>query len=267
MKKLIVFASILIGIIAVPVISKADTPNIMDDWDVISVQVMLAAEKAHEAQMAEIMKLVMPSDCSATENANVTLLAIQGTSANVLDITLTTGTVALATITATYSGDTTATTLSCNQETTATKYGCALADTLKAGDTFAVALVYKDADEVACNYSNAAVTVEADTDGDGVPDSTDNCKTTWNPDQKDTDGDGVGDLCDDCPSFADPKQDGAANNCASTAVNPPPATATGGSKGDCSLNPSATIDGLEWIIDLAIFAVPLLGLSATRRKK
>ena len=35
-----------------------------------------------------------------------------------------------------------------------------------------------------------------DTDGDGVPDDTDNCVTTPNPDQTDTDGDGIGDACD-----------------------------------------------------------------------
>jgi hypothetical protein len=41
-----------------------------------------------------------------------------------------------------------------------------------------------------------------DTDGDGVPDPTDNCPTTANPDQTDTDGDGIGDLCDNCWELA-----------------------------------------------------------------
>jgi len=39
----------------------------------------------------------------------------------------------------------------------------------------------------------------ADTDGDGVPDATDNCPTVPNPDQADADGDGAGDACDPCP--------------------------------------------------------------------
>ncbi|HOP07786.1 MAG TPA: thrombospondin type 3 repeat-containing protein [candidate division Zixibacteria bacterium] len=45
-----------------------------------------------------------------------------------------------------------------------------------------------------------------DTDGDGVPDLTDNCLNIPNPAQADTDLDGVGDLCDNCPSTANPSQ-------------------------------------------------------------
>ncbi len=37
----------------------------------------------------------------------------------------------------------------------------------------------------------------ADTDGDGVPDSADNCPFDFNPDQSDIDFDGLGDACDD----------------------------------------------------------------------
>jgi hypothetical protein len=36
----------------------------------------------------------------------------------------------------------------------------------------------------------------ADTDGDGVPDTTDNCINQPNADQRDTDGDGYGNMCD-----------------------------------------------------------------------
>ena len=42
-----------------------------------------------------------------------------------------------------------------------------------------------------------------DTDGDGVPDATDNCVTVPNADQRDHDGDGRGDACDVCPERAD----------------------------------------------------------------
>jgi hypothetical protein len=48
-----------------------------------------------------------------------------------------------------------------------------------------------------------AATATGDTDGDGVPDSIDNCVTTPNPDQHDHDGDGRGDVCDVCPHLVD----------------------------------------------------------------
>ncbi len=50
-----------------------------------------------------------------------------------------------------------------------------------------------------------------DRDGDGVPDTTDNCPDVANADQHDFDGDGHGDVCDHCPHLAsttDPDGDG-----------------------------------------------------------
>ena len=41
-----------------------------------------------------------------------------------------------------------------------------------------------------------------DADSDGVPDSIDNCPTSFNPGQLDTDSDGFGDPCDVCPLIA-----------------------------------------------------------------
>ena len=46
----------------------------------------------------------------------------------------------------------------------------------------------------------------ADTDGDGVGDSQDNCPQTPNSNQADGDDDGVGDVCDNCPDDANPDQ-------------------------------------------------------------
>jgi hypothetical protein len=47
-----------------------------------------------------------------------------------------------------------------------------------------------------------------DTDGDGIPDSNDNCPFIPNPDQADSDGDGRGDPCDVCPLDAANDADG-----------------------------------------------------------
>jgi hypothetical protein len=43
-----------------------------------------------------------------------------------------------------------------------------------------------------------------DTDGDGVPDSADNCVSMPNADQADADADGHGDVCDACPLTSNP---------------------------------------------------------------
>ena len=45
-----------------------------------------------------------------------------------------------------------------------------------------------------------------DIDGDGIPNTQDNCPCTPNPNQEDSDGDGVGDACDNCPGKSNPDQ-------------------------------------------------------------
>jgi cytosine/adenosine deaminase-related metal-dependent hydrolase len=67
----------------------------------------------------------------------------------------------------------------------------------------------KPTDEPSCvpyrSTYTAGITA-ADSDGDGVPNATDNCPTTFNPprpmtgpNQADADNDGIGDACDKCP--------------------------------------------------------------------
>jgi Putative Ig domain/VHL beta domain/Thrombospondin type 3 repeat len=61
-----------------------------------------------------------------------------------------------------------------------------------------------------------------DTDGDGVPDASDNCPSVPNPDQSDLDANGVGDVCDPAPLgplFVD--------KTTTTSTVGPPATAAG----------------------------------------
>ncbi len=51
------------------------------------------------------------------------------------------------------------------------------------------------------DWDNVVLTARAaDSDGDGVPDPTDNCPNVPNPSQTDTDGDGIGDACDPTPN-------------------------------------------------------------------
>ncbi len=66
-----------------------------------------------------------------------------------------------------------------------------------------------------------------DSDGDGVPDATDNCISVPNPGQADGDGDGVGDVCDNCPTIsnagqADGDGDGVGDICDNCPLLPNP---------------------------------------------
>ena len=94
-----------------------------------------------------------------------------------------------------------------------------------------------------------------DTDGDGVLDTTDNCKTVANPDQADADTDGIGNACDsdtdgdgvanttdNCPVVYNPNQaDGNANGIGDACDAPPPPP-TGGR---CYVDSDRDVDALD----------------------
>jgi hypothetical protein len=82
-----------------------------------------------------------------------------------------------------------------------------------------------------------------DTDGDGVPDVTDNCPTVANAGQANSDADSYGDACDNCPTVSNASQadsDGdlvgdACDNCP-TIANAGQANADGDAFGDACDN-------------------------------
>ena len=94
---------------------------------------------------------------------------------------------------------------------------------------------------------------EPDGDGDGVPDSTDNCPLDANPLQEDSDEDGTGDACDVCPFDADndvdedgfcaANADGPLDNCPDVA-NPDQIDTDGDGVGD-ACDPDIDGDGVN----------------------
>jgi hypothetical protein len=76
----------------------------------------------------------------------------------------------------------------------------------------------RQADADGNGIGDACEAAALDSDGDGVPDVDDNCRSVKNANQTDTDGDRVGDACDNCPTVAnsgqkDSDRDGIGDHC------------------------------------------------------
>jgi hypothetical protein len=73
----------------------------------------------------------------------------------------------------------------------------------------------------------------ADSDGDGIPDTLDNCPNTPNPGQQDGDGDFIGDACDNCPGASNGDQtDGDSDGVGNVCDNCPEISNSGQANGD-----------------------------------
>jgi cysteine-rich repeat protein len=152
--------------------------------------------------------------------------------------------------------------------------------------------------DVAGATTYTGIATATDQDGDGIPDSVDNCPTVFNPirpedcvtangtttcAQLDTDGDGKGDLCDPCPldatdacvakdalRDADGDADGdgvpdAIDNCPFTA-NPDQADTDGDGRGDaCDPCPGAAFDEATGICTTTPYGVTVRSASGYSR--
>jgi|GEM_PF-722020 outer membrane protein assembly factor BamB len=92
-------------------------------------------------------------------------------------------------------------------------------------------------------YAFASLATALDSDGDGLPDESDNCPYAYNPEQEDADGDEIGDACDNCENTNNPDQadfdsdeiGDACDNCPLVA-NPDQADTDGDTVGDACDN-------------------------------
>lgn len=103
--------------------------------------------------------------------------------------------------------------------------------------------VFDDASAVTASLGPVRFLGEGpDTDGDGSPDSVDNCVNTANMDQRDRDGDGIGDTCDNAPALPNSAQKDTDGD------------GIGDSEDNCPFlrNPDqkdVDLDGIGWVCD------------------
>jgi predicted dienelactone hydrolase len=93
--------------------------------------------------------------------------------------------------------------------------------------------------ELAVDFFNSKLA--RDRDGDGLPDTDDNCRDTANGDQADADGDGTGDVCDDTPRGTTPPTIAVPGHVTADATGPAGATVTYTVTAADDLDPDPTV--------------------------
>lgn len=106
-------------------------------------------------------------------------------------------------------------------------------------------------------YPPSALVSGNDLDGDGIPNTTDNCPCSSNPNQADSDHDGIGDACDNCPLRYNPLQqdsdgDGIGDGCDNCPAhsNPLQEDSDGDNIGDSCDNCPTVINPRQYDFDL-----------------
>ncbi|PIR18345.1 MAG: hypothetical protein COV46_00420 [Deltaproteobacteria bacterium CG11_big_fil_rev_8_21_14_0_20_49_13] len=253
-----------------------------------TTQLQMVLGQGFEATQGKLDTLDLT--CTTEQYAKVHMTPIYQDSKYKVNITLDTGTIGKKDdgnfLVLTVTPDAKSNWLTCEDKGDS-EYLCSLPDGLKKDDKIKTNITYKYDSSSSCTSNLVELTIPSDipdSDEDGIADDVDNCVVLANEDQADFDEDGEGDACDDdmdgddikndtdnCPLVVNPDQEDEDEDTIGDACDANPDegknVTAGGSGGDCSLNPTATANGFRTLIDLAIFAIPLLGFSATRRKK
>ncbi len=106
------------------------------------------------------------------------------------------------------------------------------ADPFVCGQAYRQTWAYTDQCNRTITHEQNITVLPEDTDGDGIPDASDNCDQVENAAQTDTDSDGIGDACDNCLNTANANQADCNNNGIGDACDAPDA--------DCDSIPDTT---------------------------